>query len=128
MKLYSLLSNIILEEVRPNEIEDSIEKHKVARIYYEGDETEVRGWRWIEPYVYGESLANNPIIRVYQTQGVTDTEPEGWKTFRVDKISNWIKTGQTFYEPISDRKSGVPKYNPNGDRSMIKIYKQATFE
>ena len=123
MKLYSLLSNIILEEVRPNEIEDSIEKHRVARIYYEGDETEARGWRWIEPYVYGESLANNSI-----TQGVTDTEPEGWKTFRVDKISNWIKTGQTFYEPISDRKSGVPKYNPNGDRSMIKIYKQATFK
>jgi hypothetical protein len=127
MKLYSLLENIILEEVRPKEIEDAIEKHSVSRIYYEGDNTLAKGWRWIEPYVYGESLAGNLILRAYQTQGVTDTDPIGWKTFRVDKITNWIKTGQMFYTPISDRVSGTPKYNADGDRSMIRIIKQAKF-
>jgi hypothetical protein len=127
MKLYSLLENIILEEVGRSEIEDAIEKHVTCRIYYEGDESLSRGWRWIEPYVYGLSLAGNPIIRAYQIEGVTDTEQPGWKTFRSDKISRWVKTPKIFYQPISDRESGVPKYNPNGDRSMTTIYKQARF-
>lgn len=121
------MENVILEAVNRSEIESAIEYHNTCRIYYEGDETVSRGWRWIEPYVYGESLAENPIVRAYQIQGVTDTEEEGWKTFRTDKISRWVKTPRTFYSPISDRKSGVPRYKENGDRSMIRIYKQAKF-
>jgi hypothetical protein len=127
MKLYSLLESVILEAVNTPQIEDAIEKHHTCRIYYEGDETVSKGWRWIEPYVYGDSLAGNPIIRAYQIEGVTDTEQPGWKTFRTDKISSWVKTPKIFYQPISDRVAGVPKYNPNGDRSMTRIYKQARF-
>ena len=127
MKLYSLLENIILEVASSSEIEDAIEKHRTCRVYYEGDETQIKGWRWIEPYVYGDSLAGNPIIRVYQIQGVTDTEQPGWKTFRADKITSWVRTPKMFFVPISDRIGGIPKYNPNGDRSMTRIYKQAKF-
>ena len=127
MKLYSLLNNLILETANRQEVETAIENHQTARIYYEGDETLARGWRWVEPYVLGLSKAGNLILRAYQIQGVTDTEQPGWKTFRIDKISNWVKTPKTFYSPISDRDSRAPKYNENGDRSMITIYKQAKF-
>ena len=85
------------------------------------------GWRWIEPYVYGLSKAGNPIIRAFQIEGVTDTEQPGWKTFRLDKITSWVRTPKMFYSPISDRDPRVPKYNDRGDRSMTTIYKQATF-
>jgi hypothetical protein len=127
MKLYSIVKNIILERASRSEIESSIDKRQTIRIYYEGDETEVRGWRWIEPYVYGLSKAGNPIIRAFQIEGVTDTEQPAWKTFRADKITRWIKTPKVFFNPISDRDSRVPRYREDGDDSMITIYKQAKF-
>lgn len=127
MNLYNLLNNLILEEASRSEIQDAIEKHQTIRLYYEGDETEVRGWRWVEPYVFGVSLAGNDIIRVFQVEGVTDTEQPAWKTFRTDKISRWIKTPKIFFQPISDRDPSVPRYRENGDDGMITIYKQARF-
>ena len=127
MELYSLLKNLILEVASRSEIEESIETHRTVRIYYEGDETEVKGWRWIEPYVYGLSKAGNPIIRAFQIEGVTDTEQPAWKTFRADKITRWIRTPKIFFQPISDRNPSVPKYRENGDDGMITIYKQAKF-
>lgn len=127
MKLYSIVKNIILERASRSEIESSIDKRQTIRIYYEGDETEVRGWRWIEPYVYGLSKAGNPIIRAFQIEGVTDTEQPAWKTFRTDRITRWIKTPKVFFDPISDRDSRVPTYRQDGDNSMITIYKQAKF-
>jgi hypothetical protein len=75
----------------------------------------------------GISKAGNPILRAFQTEGVTDSEQPGWKTFRLDKISSWVRTPKIFYSPISDRDPTVPKYNSMGDRSMITIYKQAKF-
>lgn len=127
MKLYSILSNLILEVANRNEIERSIERHRTVRIYYEGDDTEVRGWRWIEPYVLGLSPANNQIVRAFQVEGVTDTDQPGWKTFRTDKITRWIDTPKIFFQPISTRDTSVPKYRENGDDGMITIYKQAKF-
>ncbi len=127
MELYSLLKDLILEVASRSEIEESIETHRTVRIYYEGDETMVKGWRWIEPYVYGLSKAGNPIIRAFQIEGVTDTEQPAWKTFRADKITRWIRTPKIFYQPISDRDSSVPRYRENGDSGMITIYKQAKF-
>lgn len=127
MKLYYLLENLILENASRSEIEDAIEKHRTIRCYYEGDNTMEKGWRWIEPYVYGISKAGNPIIRVYQVEGVTDTDQPGWKTFRADRITSWVKTPKIFYSPISDRDPRVPKYNDRGDGSMTQIYKQAKF-
>jgi len=128
MKLYSVLKHIILEDVNRNNIEDAIDKHQTIRIYYNGDETESTGWRWIEPYVYGISKAGNPIIRAFQIEGVTDTEQPGWKTFRVDGIVRWIKTPKIFFKPISDRDDKVPEYREDGDDGMTIIYKQAKFK
>ena len=128
MKLYSILNELILEFASRTEVERAITNHDRIRIYYEGDETETPGERFVEPYVLGLSKAGNPILRAYQYAGATDTEQPGWKTFLLDKIRDWDEVGEVpFRTPISDRISNVPKYNPNGDKSMITIYKQAKF-
>jgi hypothetical protein len=128
MKLYSVLNNIILEAVNKLEVEDAIEKHQTIRLWYEGDETIVKGWRWVEPYVLGLSKKGNPIVRVFQIKGVTDTEQPQWKTFRLDKITYWQKIPKFFLEPISDKNKSVAKYNDKGDGSMTKIFKQIQFK
>lgn len=128
MKLYSLLNELILEVATRTEVERAIVNHDRVRVYYEGDETETPGIRFIEPYVLGLSKAGNQILRAYQYAGVTDTEQPGWKTFLLDKIKDWDEVGEApFRNPISDRVSGIPKYNPNGDKSMTLVYKQAKF-
>lgn len=126
--IYNTLKELILEVASRPQIEEAIEKHRTCRIYYEGDDTIAKGWRWIEPYVYGVSKAGNDIIRAYQIQGVSDTDEAGWKTFRADKITTWIRTPKMFYQPISDRDSSAPKYRENGDDAMTIIYKQAKFQ
>ena len=128
MKLYSILNEVILEVASRMEVEKSIVDHERVRIYYDGDETLRPGERYIEPYVLGLSKAGNPILRAYQYKGVTDTEQPGWKTFRLDRMADWDETNERpFDTPISDRVRNIPKYNPNGDKSMISIYKQAKF-
>jgi predicted DNA-binding transcriptional regulator YafY len=83
--------------------------------------------RYLESYVLGLSKAGNPIVRAYQYAGDTNTEI-GWKTFRLDRIMDWEEMNERpFTNPISDRISGIPKYNRFGDRSMISINKQARF-
>jgi len=128
MGLYSILNELILEAASRSEVERAITNHNRIRIYYEGDETEKPGERFIEPYVLGLSKAGNPILRAYQYKGVTDTIQPGWKTFRLDRIRDWDRTNETpFRSPISDRIQNIPKYNPKGDKSMTMIYKQARF-
>lgn len=135
MKLYSLLENVILEAVSSSRVDDAIEKKQRARIYYdptinrteEEEDKNLPGYRNIETYVHGVSKAGNPIIRAYQMNGVTETDSPGWKTFRLDRITDWRTFPSFFYTPISDRVAGTPKYNQNGDKSMIRIFKQAKF-
>ena len=128
MNLYSILNEVILETASRMEVERSITNHDRIRIYYDGDETLNAGQRYIEPYVLGLSKTGNPILRAYQYRGVTDTEQPGWKTFRLDRIKDWDEMNEIpFNTPISDRVRNIPKYNPNGDKSMIMIYKQAKF-
>jgi hypothetical protein len=135
MKLYSLLENIILEAASRSQIESAVEKKQRVRIYYDPtinrtedeEDKNLAGYRNIETYVFGVSKAGNDIIRAYQLNGVTETDSPGWKTFRVDRITSWRPYPSFFYVPISDRVSTVPKYNSNGDKSMIRIYKQVKF-
>jgi hypothetical protein len=135
MNLYSLLENLILEAVSVSRIEDAIEKKQRVRVYYDPtinrtedeEDKNLPGYRNIETYVYGVSKAGNPILRIYQLNGVTETDSPGWKTFRIDRITDWRPYPSFFYVPISDRVSGVPKYNSNGDKSMTRIIKQAKF-
>ena len=119
MKLYNVLKSLILEGVRVDDLMDAVENHKVCRIYYEGDTIENPGNRIIQPYVYGVSLTGNDVVRVWQEGGVTDSEVPGWKLMRVDRMSKFEPTGDTFDGPME-------LYNPN-DKDMTTIYKSADF-
>lgn len=104
-----------LLESMDSDIKDTIKKHKMVRIYYEGDGTIEAGWRWIEVYAYGVSKAGNDIIRAFQISGSTDSKKYGWKIFLVDKIKKWTNTPRIF--------QGARKgFNPTGDRGMSKIH------
>lgn len=122
MKLTSLYKDIILEAVNRNQIISAINNRNVCTIYYEGDTINNPGYREIEPYVYGLSKIDNPVIRAYQLGGKSDT-PEnipGWRLFRVDRMVDFVNSGDIFEEP-------KPLYNPNGDKDMTRIYSQAKF-
>ena len=122
MKLTSLFKGIILEAVNRSQIISAINNRNVCTIYYEGDTINNPGYREIEPYVYGLSKRENPVIRAYQLGGKSDT-PEnmpGWRLFRVDRMVDFVNSGDIFEEP-------KPLYNPNGDRDMTRIYTQAKF-
>jgi hypothetical protein len=69
----------------------------------------------------GTSLANNGVVRLWQTGGQTTKTKtnggvNGWKLFRIDRIiPGSIKpTNMKYREPV---RSGEP-YNTNGDRKM----------
>lgn len=126
MKLYSILNEIIVEVASNAEVSDAIVKHDRVKIRYEEPDGTI-STRYLESYVLGNSKLNNPIVRAYQYAGDTNTEV-GWKTFRLDKIVDWeVLNEKPFTNPISNRVSGIPKYNQSGDKSMITIYKQAKF-
>ena len=129
MTIYNIFSELILEAVGKPRIAKAIDSHQVVTIYYKGDETINAGFRDIEVYTLGISKAGNPVIRGFQLRGVTDTEVPGWKLFRVDKITYWKpKEGKFFKTPISNRRKGVPKFNPKGDKTMARVDKIATFK
>lgn len=119
MKLYNILENIILENTNREMIKDAIDNHYRVRIYYAGDDNTAAGARTIEVYAYGTSIAGNQVIRAYQLFGDTKSVIPQWKLFRVDRIIRWEPTKWVFNNPISDRDPTIPKYNPNGDRSMV---------
>lgn len=75
--------------------------------------------RLVYPYVYGETKAGNPAIRIYQWAGQTATELN-WKLLRLDRIHSIEPYGQL---PTMD----PPLYNPNGDGGMSIIYVQAPY-
>jgi len=128
--LYNVLQELILEGASRSQVESAIEKRQRIRIYYKGEDDEVSGYRNIEPYVLGLSKADNPILRAWQVNGVTDTETPMWKTFRLDKITDWRPFPNFFFDTPRDRpnNSSAPEYKENGDDSMTTIYKQAKFK
>ena len=127
MKLYNIAKSLILEVASIDSIVDAIKKkHKVV-IYYDGDEPGGRGLRTIEPVCFGYSKADNPVLRAWDEEGSSHTAYKGeqplpgWRLFRVDKILSFKPTNEKFNTPR-------PNYNPNGDKSMIRVIANARFD
>lgn len=121
MKLYNLLESVILEVANKPDIERAMDGRRIVTLRYDDEEDPGgKGQRWVEIYCYGKSLADNDIIRVYQIGGDTKTIQPGWKTFRTDRVENFQVLGGTFNQPR-------PLFNPNGDRSMSRVYKITQF-
>lgn len=127
--LTELLQEILLNEsVSVNDIDDAMDNHKRIIInYHSKGEDVATGARVIEVYAYGLTKAGNPVIRAFQPYGDTTSRVPSWKFFRLDRISAWKETGQTFSQPASDIYRGLGDFNPDDDRTMSVVYKIASF-
>ena len=123
MKLYNIAKDLILETASRNNIMKCITDRRIAEVYYD-DEEDPGGKekRWIEIVCYGSSLADNDVVRAYQVGGDTKTIQPGWKLFRADRFLGDIKVlGGTFDTPRE-------YFNPNGDKSMKRVYAITKFD
>ena len=122
MKLQDTLKTLLLEVANRSDACNAIKGKFVTSIYYEGDTTLDPGWRTIEPVAAGTTKRNNPVLRAWQRQGASDTPQRipGWRFFRLDRITNFDQTLDTFDEVR-------PNFNPNGDKSMNQVWCIAKF-
>jgi predicted DNA-binding transcriptional regulator YafY len=127
MKLYNTLKNLIVEVASIDKVVDAIKKRKKVVIYYDGDEPGGKGLRVIEPVCYGYSKSNNPVLRAWDEEGASHTAYLGkkplpsWRLFRVDKITYFQPSSETF-------NTQRPNYNPNGDKSMVRVIINTKFD
>lgn len=151
MKLYNLYEEIILEGlitegVNTQQIIDTIDGEyanngkkfiRRIRINYDGDDVtdkfgnttrEGKGWRNIVVHALGRlKNGGREVIRAYQVYGDSlrqPNNPDGWKLFRVDRISHWEPTNLKYWEPIEI--AGQPT-NMTGDNSMVGEVKVVNF-
>ena len=127
--LEDILNNILLtESVSEEEINDAMDNHKRIIInYHTKGEDNNTGARVIEVYAYGLTKAGNPVLRAFQPYGDTTTRVPSWKFFRLDRISEWQPTKQTFNRPADFYYKNIGKFNPNGDETMSVVYKIIDF-
>jgi len=127
--LEDILNDILLNEsVSVNDVESAIDNHnRIIINYHSKGENNNTGARVIEVYAYGLTKAGNPVIRCFQPYGDTTTRVPSWKFFRLDRISAWKPTEQTFSRPADFYYSGLGEFNPNGDETMSVVYKIAQF-
>lgn len=119
---------LITESVSTDDIMDAIDNHKRVIInYHSKGEDYNTGPRVVEVYAYGLTKAGNPVIRGFQPMGDTTTKVPSWKFFRIDRISGWKPTKQTFLRPASFYYKGLGEFNPDGDETMSVVYKIADF-
>lgn len=126
MKLINTLKGIINEAASMQDVRDSIRNKKVMVIYYNGNDNGGKGYRTIEPVCLGLSKRGNLVLRAWETEGSSWSAQNegnflpGWRLFRLDKIFTYRPTMDNFYDVR-------PNYNPNGDRSMERVFINAKF-
>lgn len=121
MDLVLIYEQILMENALKSDIINVIDNHIMVEINYKGDEEVSRGRRVIEVYALGNTKSGNPCIRAYQLYGKSETIAEGWKIFRLDRISQFsVLTKLTFDRPR-------PKYNQFGDDSFQNVQHLAKF-
>jgi hypothetical protein len=130
--------NLITEGVGDDAIIKAISNHQYLYIYYDGDETNQKGYRTIRPYVLGTNN-NGKVIRAWQERGKSlsyslaqrgenhdywhDNDGKikpGWRMFRTDKISYAYPTGKKFNNPDGTVMI-PPKYKEGSDADMTSI-------
>lgn len=131
MELLEKIYNRILltESASEDEVIDALDNHKRVIInYHSKGEDNNTGARVIEVYAYGLTKAGNPCIRAFQPYGDTTTRVPSWKFFRLDRISAWQPTDQTFTRPADFYYKNLGEFNPQGDETMSVVYKIANFD
>lgn len=130
MKLYNIFKEVILEEnLKEQQLLNEGVLEELLTIMkdtvYVWFKYKTKDGKVTDRYVMldkmGTSLANNKVVRLWQTAGQTTKTKKngsinGWKLFRLDRIvpGSIRPTNMKYYEPI---RSSEP-YNTNGDRKM----------
>lgn len=127
--LEKIINKVLLEEsVSITDVNDALDNHKRVIInYHTKGEDKATGARVVEVYAYGLTKAGNPVLRCFQPLGDSTTRVPSWKFFRLDRISSWKETNQTFDRPASFFYKGLGEFNPDGDETMSVVYKIAKF-
>lgn len=119
MKLFETYKQILNEAVSYSEIISAIDNKNIIEFYYTGDNTQNKGVRRAEIYTFGNSKLGNPVVRVFQLSGATDSNVPSWKLFLVKNMNNLKVVGQ-----YDQQRYG---FNLNGDDGMLNVYKTAKF-
>lgn len=127
INLLEIYQQVLLESVPSQPILDAIHNRNYVEINYIDNDSNAPGLRLIQPYAYGLSKANNPVLRAFQVSG-DSLRKRFWKTFRLDRIVSWKPRKQTFNVPPPMQGFDVPDYNQNGDESMSIVYDQVRFD
>jgi predicted DNA-binding transcriptional regulator YafY len=139
MKLYNIYETIIFEEtnkglkilsegVSESDVISAIDGKYNVSITYRSKKDYPPTRRYIQVYNLGITKAGNLAIRAFQITGQSKTGRRVgfWKMFRLDRIESWTpRIGNKWVRSASDRLPNIPKYNPNGDRSMISVKNKA---
>lgn len=134
MKLYNLFESVILEEVEKarkllvegvstDDVNAAIEGKYNVNILYRDYPDQPPSKRYIQVYNLSKTKGGNDAIRAYQIFGGSKTQNNKgfWKIFRLDRIEGWYPTKIKWQKPVSDFDTSIPKYNPNGDRTMSTV-------
>ena len=132
---------LLTEAVSDSAIVNSIKNRELVYLYYAGDETVMKGYRIVVPFVLGKHENGNTLLRAWQLEGNSDSfiglagrkrknheyhidhdgsTKIGWRLFKTDKISSFLPTGDKFIDPKTDEYITPPLYNPN-DKQMSSI-------
>jgi predicted DNA-binding transcriptional regulator YafY len=126
MKLLEVAKQLITEIASLSDVQKTIRNKNVVIVYYNGDIPGGKGLRRIEPVCVGYSKAGNLVLRAWDIDGASHTNTTGeqplpgWRLFRLDKIFTYKSTADKFNQ-------ARPNYNPNGDKSMVKVLLNAKF-
>ena len=125
----NILNKILLTEtVSVKDVESAVDNHnRIIINYHSKGEDNNTGARVIEVYAYGLTKAGNPCIRAFQPFGDTTSRVPSWKFFRLDRITAWQPTKQTFTHPADFYYQNIGDFNENGDETMSVVYKIAQF-
>lgn len=127
--LEDIINKIFLQEsVSATDVEKAIDNHnRIVINYHSKGENKANGARVVEVYAYGLTKSGNPCIRCFQPYGSTTTRTPSWKLFRLDRITDWKPTKQTFNHPADFFYKNIGEFNENGDETMSIVYKIADF-
>jgi hypothetical protein len=126
LNIFDVYTELLLETVTPEIAKERliyyIEDNSKCKIFYNGNNTDDRGWRTIEPYAIGiHKTSGNTLLRARQlTRRASDTPdgngkdpltrlPNGWRLFNIKYITE-VKPGGGKFLP--GKRS---EYNPNDD-------------
>ena len=120
-----IVSTNINESVAIGPVADAIKNRWVVKIRYKVSDDDRSGIqeRVIQPVAYGVSKSGNMVLRAFQPQGDTKTQVPHWKLFRLDRIVSWkALRNEIMYSPPNEQ------YNPLGDKTMKRVYRNADFK